>query len=122
MKSELTGTGGSTFEVKYDYLVYAVGVSTGDFGITEVQQYCDFIKDVKSVRKLKNKITTAFETAALPGLTEQDIRRILTFVVVGAGPTGIEFAGEFCDFVQDEVPRLYPRLTAFVSIQCISAG
>jgi NADH dehydrogenase FAD-containing subunit len=98
------------FNVPYDFLVYSVGSQVADFGVPGVKEHCCFIKEIEDVKKIKNQIFKAFERASLPTMKADDIKRLLTFVVVGGGPTGVEFTGELSDFISEEVSRLYPML------------
>lgn len=110
------------FEIPYDYLVYAVGSKVGDFGIPGVREHCYFLKEVDDVRKLKSKILDIFETVYLPDTSETEIRKLLTFVVVGGGPTGVEFIGELTDLIAEKIDSCYPRLTGLASIVLLNAG
>jgi NADH dehydrogenase FAD-containing subunit len=60
--------------------------------------------------------------ASLPGLSDAQRIEQLTFVVIGAGPTGVECCGELRDFVAQDVPRLYPDLVPFVRIVLLSSS
>lgn len=51
------------------------------------------MKEVSDTVALRKKIQESFELAALPGTSEEERRKVLHFVVVGGGPTGVEFAG-----------------------------
>lgn len=74
-----------------------------------VADYCYFMKEVSDTVELRKKIQEAFELAALPGTSEEDRRRVLHFVVVGGGPTGVEFAGTLNDFVRVDLAKKYPE-------------
>lgn len=63
-----------------------------------------------------------FEKAILPGLTEEQRRRNLHFVVVGGGPTGVEFAAELHDFIQEDITKIYPSVKDLVKITLIQSG
>ncbi len=63
-----------------------------------------------------------FERANLPNLSEEEKKNILTFAVIGAGPTGVEFASELRDFVEQDGPKYYPELLKFVRIKVIEAS
>lgn len=63
-----------------------------------------------------------FERASLPGLSEEERKRILHFVVVGGGPTGVEFAAELHDFVHEDLGKLYPMIKDDVKITLMEAG
>lgn len=62
--------------------------------LSGVAEHCFFMKEVSDTVGLRKKIQEAFELAALPGTSEAERRKVLHFVVVGGGPTGVEFAGE----------------------------
>ena len=110
-------------EIAYDYLVYAAGCKVNSMGMKEVDQYCVNMKEIDDVRTIKNKILDAFEQASLPSkiANETEVRRLLSFAIVGAGPVGVEFAGGLSDFLDTELERLYPYLSKYVTINLISA-
>lgn len=82
------------FTVEYDRLVVTVGAQTNTFGIPGVREHCCFLKQVEDARRIRTAIINCFERANLPSLTEEERKKDLTFAVIGAGPTGIEFAAE----------------------------
>lgn len=63
-----------------------------------------------------------FEKAVLPSITDQEQRSILHFVVVGGGPTGVEFAAELHDYVLEDLIKLYPTVKDKVKITVIQSG
>lgn len=63
-----------------------------------------------------------FEQASLPNMTEEERKKKLHFVVVGGGPTGVEFAAELHDFVSEDLSKLYPAIKDLVNISLIEAG
>eukprot|EP00571_Detonula_confervacea_P000047 CAMPEP_0172322936 /NCGR_PEP_ID=MMETSP1058-20130122/47351_1 /TAXON_ID=83371 /ORGANISM="Detonula confervacea, Strain CCMP 353" /LENGTH=597 /DNA_ID=CAMNT_0013038809 /DNA_START=87 /DNA_END=1880 /DNA_ORIENTATION=+ len=110
------------FDVSYDRLLYSVGAQTTTFGTPGVEEYCNYLKQVGDAQQIKNAIVNCFETAGLPNLTEEDIQKELTFVIVGAGPTGIEFAAELLDFIESDGPRYYKNLLPYVRIKIVEAA
>jgi NADH:ubiquinone reductase (non-electrogenic) len=90
-----TNFSSTPFNLTYDYLVYAAGAQVADFGVPGVKKHCCFIKEIEDVRKLKNSILNIFEFASLPDTQESLLEDLLSFVVVGGGPTGVEFAGKY---------------------------
>ena len=110
------------FSVPYDRLVVTVGAQTNTFGIPGVREYCNFLKQVEDARRIRTAIVNCFERANLPGLSEEERVNNLTFAVIGAGPTGIEFAAELRDFVEQDGPKYYPTLLKYVRIKVIEAS
>mmetsp|Transcript_38110 Transcript_38110/g.81214 ORF Transcript_38110/g.81214 Transcript_38110/m.81214 type:complete len:576 (-) Transcript_38110:298-2025(-) len=110
------------FDLPYDKLVVAVGASTNTFGVKGVKEHCLFLKQLSDAIAFREQLGYAFEQASLPGLTEQERVEKLTFVVIGAGPTGVELCGELRDFVAQDVPRLYKSLQKFVRIVLLEAS
>jgi|UniRef100_A0A8J9TFD5 NADH dehydrogenase FAD-containing subunit len=110
------------FSVQYDRLVVAVGAQTNTFGIPGVKEYCNYLRQVEDARRVRTSIINCFERANLPGLSDEERIRNLTFAVIGAGPTGIEFAAELRDFVEEDGPKYYPKLLQYVRIKVIEAS
>ena len=88
------------FELEYDKLVIAVGVKTNTFGIKSIKQNQEkgdsvfFLKHLAHARAIRTNIIDSFEKAAIPTVTDAERRRLLSFVVVGGGPTSCEFTAE----------------------------
>jgi NADH dehydrogenase FAD-containing subunit len=80
------------FTVEYDRLIVTVGAQTNTYGIPGVREYCCYLKQIEDARRIRTAIVNLFERANLPGLTDDETKAILTFAVIGAGPTGVEFA------------------------------
>ncbi|KAI9344455.1 FAD/NAD(P)-binding domain-containing protein [Pilaira anomala] len=98
------------FSLDYDKLVISVGSYSNTFGIPGVKEYACFLKDVNDARKIRKRLIECFEHASQPGLSEKEKEELLHFVIVGGGPTGIEFSAELYDFIADDLSRLYPEL------------
>jgi len=67
-------------------------------------------------------VIDCFEKAVLPSITDEEQRSILHFVVVGGGPTGVEFAAELHDYVLEDLTKLYPTVKDKVKITVIQSG
>lgn len=67
-------------------------------------------------------MVNCFERANIPGLSDEARTNTLTFAVIGAGPTGVEFAAELRDFVEQDGPKYYPNLIKYVRIKLIEAS
>jgi len=110
------------FTVSYDRLVVTIGAQTNTFGIPGVREHCNFLKQIEDARRIRTAIVNCFERANLPGLSDEERINNLTFAVIGAGPTGIEFAAELRDFVEQDGPKYYPNLLKYVRIKVIEAS
>jgi NADH dehydrogenase FAD-containing subunit len=110
------------FKIEYDRLLVSVGAQTNTFGIPGVREHCCFLKQVEDAKRIRVAIVNCFERASFPNLTDEDREQILTFCVVGAGPTGVEFASELRDFVEEDGPKFYPKLLKHVRIKVIEAS
>ncbi|EIN05070.1 FAD/NAD(P)-binding domain-containing protein [Punctularia strigosozonata HHB-11173 SS5] len=104
------------FTMEYDILVVAVGAYSATFGIPGVKENAHFLKNVNDARAIRARILECFEIAAMPGLSDEERKRVLSFVVVGGGPTGVEWAAELHDLVSSDIPRYYPSLVPLISI------
>jgi NADH dehydrogenase FAD-containing subunit len=103
----------------YDYLILATGVSHSYFGHGEFERFAPGLKTLGDAVAIRNKILQAFEQAE----AEEDPRLhrdLLTFVLVGAGPTGVEMAGAIATLVrstlQSEFRRIDPSLARIVLV------
>src|SRR5690606_19076141 len=101
--------------------VIAVGSKSITFGVPGVDDHCNFLKSVNDVRKIRAKILNNFETASLPTTSEEEKRRLLSFVVCGGGPTGVEFAGEMYDLVTEDLSCYFPHLQKYVTVTIIQS-
>lgn len=108
LEKTLTLDDGTT--ISYDKLVCAIGVRVNDQIVPGAAQFCYRLKQVEDAVKLRASISEKFDEAALASTSREQARRLLTFAVIGGGPTGVELAGELCDFIRDIGTRLYPRL------------
>ncbi|CAE8725670.1 unnamed protein product [Polarella glacialis] len=113
---------GAEFTLKYDVLVVAVGVKPSPLGVPGVHEHCFFLKGIEDARRIRRRVTERFESADIPGVSDSQKRKLLTFAVVGGGPTGCEFCGELSDFVQKDLRRFYPALDQFVRIVLVHRG
>jgi NADH:ubiquinone reductase (non-electrogenic) len=112
---------GDRFTVAFDYLVIATGAVSNTFNIPGVAEHALFLKELNDARELRQKIIRCFERAALPGLSVSERQRLVHFIVCGGGPTGVEFAAELNDFIQDDLRKLFPHLIPEVSITLVEA-
>ncbi|THU44044.1 hypothetical protein C4D60_Mb02t03220 [Musa balbisiana] len=114
--------GNGEFLVDYDYLVIAVGARVNTFNTSGVVQHCHFLKEVEDAQRIRKSVIDSFERAILPDLDEEERKRTLHFVIVGGGPTGVEFAAELHDFISEDLAKLYPTVCNLVKISVIEHG
>lgn len=96
---------------EYDACVIATGSATNYYGNATVAKQSLGLKDLAEALQLRNHVLTCFEQAAASA-DESERRSLLTFCIVGAGPTGVEYAGALAEFVRLVVPQEYPELAA----------
>ncbi len=112
---------GESFSVAYDVLVIAAGAAVADYGIPGVVEHAVSLASVEDARAVRRGILEQFARAAIPGLTDEQIRQRLTFVVCGGGPTGVEAAAEIHDLIHEELSESYPELARFSRVVLIEA-
>lgn len=93
----------------YDVLVVATGATTNYFGNNELAKKAIPMKSTIEAVKLKNRLINNFEDA-LDALTATERKKILTVVIAGAGPTGVELAGAISEMRENMLPKDYPEL------------
>lgn len=95
--------------VKYDALIIAAGAAVNFFGNDSLAQNAFTLKDLGDAITLRNHVLRQFEQAAHTDEPEP-CRALLTFVIVGGGPTGVESAGAFAELIRLVLRRDYPWL------------
>lgn len=97
------------FYVPYDKLVIAVGSTSNPHGVKGLEN-AFFLKNIDDARGIRNRVIRNFELACLPTTSDEERKRLLSFVVSGGGPTGVEFAAELYDLLNEDLSRHFPRL------------
>src|SRR5499425_3349781 len=93
----------------YDYLILATGATHSYFGRNEFEEFAPGMKSLADAEETRNKVLQAFELAE----AEEDPRRhrdLLTFVLVGAGPTGVEMAGALAILIKATLKSNFRRI------------
>lgn len=96
-------------QIQYDHLILATGVRHSYFGHQEFERFAPGLKSLADAVSIRNRILEAFEQAE----TEEDPRRhrdLLTFVLVGGGPTGVEMAGALAVLVRTSLRSDFRRI------------
>ncbi|EER24176.1 hypothetical protein D8B26_002369 [Coccidioides posadasii str. Silveira] len=97
------------FYLPYDKLVIGVGSTTNPHGVKGLE-HCNFLKSIDDARQIKNKILHNLELACLPTTSDAERKRLLSFVICGGGPTGVEFAAELFDMLNEDLFRSFPKI------------
>ena len=92
----------------YDSLIVAAGAGQSYFGNDRFSEFAPGMKSIDDALELRGRIFGAFELAELAD--EEDIDRLLTFVVVGAGPTGVEMAGQIAELAHRTLRKDFRRI------------
>ena len=104
----------------YDYLILATGVQQSYFGHNEFAPFAPGLKSLQDAEAMRAKLLKAFEIAEIEVDPAQH-RDLLTFVLVGAGPTGVEMAGAIADMVRETLTsdfrRVDPRSARIILIE-----
>ena len=95
--------------LRYDYLVLAAGATHAYFGHDEWATIAPGLKTIEDATELRRRILLAFESAEYEGSAE-DRRAVLTFGIVGAGPTGVELAGAIKEIAGQTIPEDYRHI------------
>eukprot|EP00933_Yihiella_yeosuensis_P080313 TRINITY_DN93725_c0_g1_i1.p1 TRINITY_DN93725_c0_g1~~TRINITY_DN93725_c0_g1_i1.p1 ORF type:complete len:510 (+),score=102.81 TRINITY_DN93725_c0_g1_i1:71-1600(+) len=107
----------------YDHLVVAVGAQPNTFGIPGVDKYGMFLKEIEHGRSIRKKLLDNFERADVAFATGQTdkVKKLLNFVVVGGGPTGVEFCAELSDFLKQDLVHRYPKIKDYFNVTLVEA-
>jgi NADH dehydrogenase len=99
-------------EYSYDYLILAAGSANNYFGNDQLARRTYGLKDIDDAEKVRNHILCCFESAVSE--TDPDRQRsLLTFVIVGGGPTGVELAGALIELFRYVLRKDYPMLDVY---------
>ncbi|KJP88654.1 hypothetical protein AK88_01734 [Plasmodium fragile] len=109
-------------KISYDYLVISVGAKTNSFNIKGVDKHAFFVKDVEGVINIRRKFLDVLHICSTERISDEEKKKLLHVVVVGGGPTGVEVAGEFADFINKDVKRKYKNIFPFISVSIIEGG
>jgi NADH:ubiquinone reductase (non-electrogenic) len=118
-RSELDDT---EWDQPFDLLVVGVGCITNTFHVPGVAEHACFLKEIDDARRIRQTLAANLERASLPGTSPEERDRLLHFVSVGGGPTGVRFAGELFDLLRKDLPRTYPHLAPHVKVTILDAG
>ena len=87
----------------------AIGSTSNPHGVKGLE-HTHFLKSVKDAQKIRFRILQNMEQACLPTTSDEERRRLLSFVICGGGPTGVEFAAELSDLLNEDLGRSFPKI------------
>ncbi|KAF8629995.1 hypothetical protein AX15_003166 [Amanita polypyramis BW_CC] len=99
----------SNIYIPYDKLVIAVGSSSATHGVPGLE-YCFQLKSIRDAQAIRRRVLDNFESASLPTTTPEERKRLLSFVICGGGPTGVETAAEIYDLCQEDIMNYFPKI------------
>jgi NADH dehydrogenase len=95
--------------IAYDYLVLAPGAAHAYFGHPEWAEHAPGLKTLDDALEMRRRVLRAFEAAEREADADRQ-RRLLTFVIVGAGPTGVELAGALAEIARQSLRKDFRRI------------
>ncbi|KAL5721021.1 NADH:ubiquinone reductase (non-electrogenic) [Ranunculus cassubicifolius] len=110
------------FKIAYDKLVIASGSAPTTFGIKGVQEHAIFLREVSHAQEIRRKLLLNLMLSDVPGISVEEKRRLLHCVVIGGGPTGVEFSGELSDFIIKDVRERYAHVKDDIRVTLIEAN
>lgn len=90
-------------------------------GIPGVREHSCFLKEVNDAQRIRKRIMDCCETATFKDQSPEDRKRLLHMVVVGGGPTGVEFAGELQDFFENDLKTWMPEIADEFKVTLVEA-
>jgi NADH:ubiquinone reductase (H+-translocating) len=98
----------SSGEIEYDYLVLAHGATNNYFGSAQMQKYSRGMKTIAEVLDLRNSLLMNFENA-LTAQNAEEREMLMTIVIIGGGPSGVEIAGALAEMNKYVLSKDYPE-------------
>ena len=86
-----------------------------------MREHACFLKEVADAQSIRKRIMDCVETATFKDQTPEEIDRLLHMVVVGGGPTGVEFAGELQDFFEQDLKTWIPEISDKFRVTLVEA-
>jgi NADH dehydrogenase len=99
----------SNGSLDYDMLVFATGAETNYFGMENVRKHAIPMKTLSDAIQMRNRLLTHFEEATI-AKDPDEVRKMLTIVIAGGGPTGVEISGMFAEMRYRIMHKDYPEL------------
>ncbi|CAN3357057.1 external NADH-ubiquinone oxidoreductase 2, mitochondrial [Diutina catenulata] len=118
---ERTGVEEIITKLNYDYLVVGVGAQPSTFGIPGVAENSSFLKEVSDSTAIRRRLMDAIEAANMLPKDDPERKRLLSVVVCGGGPTGVEAAGEIQDYIDQDLKKWVPDIASEMQVSLIEA-
>ncbi|KAK6465391.1 NADH dehydrogenase [Scheffersomyces coipomensis] len=119
--AEYTGVDEITTQLHYDYLVVGVGAQPSTFGIPGVAEHSTFLKEVNDSVTIRRRLMDVIEAANILPKDDPERKRLLSIVVCGGGPTGVEVAGELQDYIDQDLHKWMPEVAGELSVTLVEA-
>lgn len=116
---KVVNSSGDERVLSYDYLVMSVGAKTTTFNIPGVRENAFFIKEAHDSIRIREKIMKNIEHACFLDPSDPKRKQLLSFVVVGGGPTGVEMAAELQDFVNESLTKWMPDIAKDITVHLV---
>ncbi|KAG6506915.1 internal alternative NAD(P)H-ubiquinone oxidoreductase A2, mitochondrial-like [Zingiber officinale] len=110
------------FKLSYDKLIIAAGAEASTFGIHGVKEHAIFLREVHHAQEIRRRLLLNLMLSDVPGISEDEKKRLLHCVVIGGGPTGVEFSGELSDFIIKDVHERYSHVKDYIHVTLIEAN
>ncbi|KAG6539207.1 hypothetical protein ZIOFF_004360 [Zingiber officinale] len=110
------------FKVSYDKLVIATGAEASTFGIRGVKEHAIFLREVHHAQEIRRRLLLNLMLSDVPGISEDEKKRLLHCLVIGGGPTGVEFSGELSDFIIKDVHERYSHVKDYINVTLIEVS
>lgn len=107
--------------LNYDYLVVGVGAQPSTFGIPGVAEHSTFLKEVSDSMKIRRSLMDVIEAANILPIDDPERKRLLSIVVCGGGPTGVEVAGELQDYIDQDLCKWMPEVASELKVTLVEA-
>ncbi|CUM66162.1 uncharacterized protein PRCAT00003820001 [Priceomyces carsonii] len=107
--------------LNYDYLVVGVGAQPSTFGIPGVAEHATFFKEISDSTNIRKRFMDLIEAANILPKGDAERKRLLSIVVCGGGPTGVEFAGEMQDYIDQDLKKWMPEIASELKVTLVEA-
>lgn len=120
-KSNISAVEQITTTLNYDYLVVGVGAQPSSFGIPGVAEHSTFLKEISDSVAIRKRLMECIEAANILPKGDPERKRLLSIVVCGGGPTGVEAAAELQDYIDQDLRRWIPEVADELKVTVIEA-